>query len=733
MSKTFGPNLGLLINANDGEQYSTEFRALLRGLDILAQPTIIDRTIATPPGSPSNGARYLVPTGGTGAWSGKDNNIAVWTTSNPATPTGLWEFYPPKNGFTTFCLADSSLLRYQGGWSVVYQSNPAGGMNLPVLNGDVNAAMYPSVQAAINATPVGGTLYIPSGDYVLTGGTSTEVLLITQPINIVGAGWQSRLMVPANVGGTTDVIRVVGNALFPNGTTFRNFSILPVSGTPARYGINFDSTTNYNAYMQLDHLQIGLFGSNAVGTTNPTLTDGFFIVSIQDSLLSNAFNLDRVSDSVRLYHNTITGTLPMRVNFVGGTDGGAHGFEFVGNNVTNRGGMHIINASRGFIGYNDWECTDITGSSNNAMLDIDGVTGQHVIGLTVAYNYLGCSATGADTIRVNFADNTIITGNTTVRASGGKTYRITANATATAILNDINTPSGELPASFLADLGTNTIFRWASPQGEQYLGTVGNKTNAVVIPIGTSQGSTAPFRVTDNALSSFFRIFPNGHVVIGSDSDSGSIFQVNGTSFFAASATFGGILNMAQGQDIDGHDSANTAIPMLSMHNDNVVRIGMHAAPASAGDLLLYSNGTEKARVNPAGVLCVNTTAPLGTEKLSVNGNILAVGRISDSHITVSFSITPVFNASTGSSFDLTLTGNVGASTLSNTVAGQKITFVIVQDATGGRSFTWPTNVFGGGLIDALHDSGVANAVCIQTFIVRANGNAYPISPMTIN
>jgi hypothetical protein len=453
-----------------------------------------------------------------------------------------------------------------------------------------------------------------------------------------------------------------------------------------------------------------------------------FIMSVRDCLLTNGFALNRVGDSVSFIHNTITGSGGMLVNCVGGTDGGAHGFEFLGNNVTINGGMRIVNASRGLIGWNNWECTNITGAVNNAMLDIDGTSGQHVIGMTVRYNYLGNSAASSDTIRVNFADNTIIEGNTSVRATGGKTYRITANATATQILNDIATPTGELPSTFLSDLGTNTIIRWMSPQGEQYFGTVASKINAMVIPVGTTQGSTAPFRVTDNALNGYLKVLANGHILIGTDTDSGSVFQVTGSASFANSVTIGGVLNMAQGQDIDGHDSANTAIPMLSMHNDNVVRVGMQAAALNAGDLLLYSNGTEKARVNPAGVLCVGGTAPLGVEKLSVTGNILATGRISDNHVVVSFSATPTFNASQGSSFDITLTGNVTSSTLSNTVAGQKITFVVVQDVTGGRTFAWPANVFNGGIVDT-----TANAINIQTFVVRANGNAYPISPMTIN
>ena len=45
-------------------------------LDMLLKWSIVDRDLATPPGSPTNGDVYLVATSGTGAWSGKDGQIA---------------------------------------------------------------------------------------------------------------------------------------------------------------------------------------------------------------------------------------------------------------------------------------------------------------------------------------------------------------------------------------------------------------------------------------------------------------------------------------------------------------------------------------------------------------------------------------------------------------------------------------------------------------------------------
>jgi len=79
---------------------------------------------------------------------------------------------------------------------------------------------------------------------------------------------------------------------------------------------------------------------------------------------------------------------------------------------------------------------------------------------------------------------------------------------------------------------------------------------------------------------------------------------------------------------------------------------------------------------------------------------------------TLTFSTTPVFDASTASTFKLTLTGNVTSSTLTNAVAGEPLAFEICQDATGGRTFVAPTNIQGWVTIPT-----AANACVLETFI----------------
>jgi hypothetical protein len=69
------------------------------------------------------------------------------------------------------------------------------------------------------------------------------------------------------------------------------------------------------------------------------------------------------------------------------------------------------------------------------------------------------------------------------------------------------------------------------------------------------------------------------------------------------------------------------------------------------------------------------------------------------SSLTVGFSATPTFPATTQIQlFKMTLTGNVTSSTLSlaGLTAPAILVFELTQDAVGGRTFAWPSNVLAG-------------------------------------
>jgi hypothetical protein len=194
MSVTYGPNLALLINALTGDSYPGDFRKFLRAIDALLEGAVIDRTHTAPPGSPANGDRYLVAASPTGAFAGQANSIAVWTTDNPITPSGLWEFYVPKPGWLVWSIADASLYAYSAGaWVAAGGGGGGGGFSNPMTAaGDLIVGGVAGAPARLPIGTSGQVLAVISGVLAWAtpgggGGPSTLAgdsdVLLTSPAN----------------------------------------------------------------------------------------------------------------------------------------------------------------------------------------------------------------------------------------------------------------------------------------------------------------------------------------------------------------------------------------------------------------------------------------------------------------------------------------------------------------------------------------------------------------------
>ena len=71
------------------------------------QGAVIDKDLTAPPGSPSEGDRYIVGPSATGAWSGHDDDIAEYVDS-------AWEFYAPAEGWRVDVKDENKQYRYSG-------------------------------------------------------------------------------------------------------------------------------------------------------------------------------------------------------------------------------------------------------------------------------------------------------------------------------------------------------------------------------------------------------------------------------------------------------------------------------------------------------------------------------------------------------------------------------------------------------------------------------------------
>ena len=94
------------ILAAQAQKHVTHNEAL-RLLDGLVQLSVLDRDLTAPPGSPSDGDRYIVASGGTGDWASWDLNVALFT-------DGTWLRLPPRAGWRAWVENEGLLLVYDG-------------------------------------------------------------------------------------------------------------------------------------------------------------------------------------------------------------------------------------------------------------------------------------------------------------------------------------------------------------------------------------------------------------------------------------------------------------------------------------------------------------------------------------------------------------------------------------------------------------------------------------------
>lgn len=94
----------------------------LRMLDAIVHLSVLDRTLATPPLEPADGARYLIPSAPTGDWQHHEGEIAAFQ-------DGAWAFFTPLAGWLCFVANERTLLVFDGAtWTTVAGASPEPGI-----------------------------------------------------------------------------------------------------------------------------------------------------------------------------------------------------------------------------------------------------------------------------------------------------------------------------------------------------------------------------------------------------------------------------------------------------------------------------------------------------------------------------------------------------------------------------------------------------------------------------
>lgn len=337
--------------------------------------------------------------------------------------------------------------------------------NLKILSGPVvNVLGYgakgdgvtddtPTIQKAIEACPAGGQVIFPVGTYRLRG-NGTELLLITKPIRLIGYGVYSTLLISADVGASTDVIRISPDVSYKKEFAgIGSLNIEPESGTPARHGIHIDlqSPSQYLSKHTIQDMDIRQLGGHAIHLSNPVNTDGYFTSTICDNRLYGGMFFERIGDSIYILRNSITGeNVGIELTAVEG----AVTVLVQANNITAAGGaIKADTASQLKILYNQLEQVSPYTGTVDAMVYITNSQLPEVIG-----NNLN----GRDLVdhNIRFGTNVLLgkIDTNTFRQGSAECIRVdagTVGATITAQNIYINLSEDEIPPSIL-DNGTGT-------------------------------------------------------------------------------------------------------------------------------------------------------------------------------------------------------------------------------------------------------------------------------------
>ena len=146
------PRFGLPFIAQGQAQKEVTHNDALIQLDALVDLFILDRNLATPPGSPVDGDTYLVAASPTGAWAGQAGKLAH-------SVDGAWRFYSPLKGLLAYVADEQAILIYTGSswvdWSTLlsFQNLPMLGVNTAAdatnkLAAKTNAVLFDALRAA---------------------------------------------------------------------------------------------------------------------------------------------------------------------------------------------------------------------------------------------------------------------------------------------------------------------------------------------------------------------------------------------------------------------------------------------------------------------------------------------------------------------------------------------------------------------------------------------------------
>lgn len=315
---------GLTETANGQANY-LNVNAALAQIDQLLQAAALDR-LNTPPGSPANGALYIVTATASGVWAGKENQLAYWLNS-----VGVWTFVVPLEGWLVHVNDEDAFYKFDGSaWGLF----SGGGMANPMTTaGDLI---------------VGGSAGAPTRLPI----ASTDGYVLTRVAGAVA--WA------AATGGMSNPMTTAGDIIIggASGAPTRlapgtNGHVLTlVSGSPAWQAASGGGFTGGTLTSALNEappvsiasaatMNIGAAAANTISVTGTTTVTAF------DTIAAGAIRTLEFAAALILTHNATSLILPNN-----------------GSNITTAAGDVAVFRS---LGSGNWKCTDYTKANGQAL------------------------------------------------------------------------------------------------------------------------------------------------------------------------------------------------------------------------------------------------------------------------------------------------------------------------------------------------------------------------------
>jgi len=256
------PNIPLpLMEASQSQKHVTHNESL-QVLDVVVQLSVKDRDLATPPGSPVEGDRYIVASSPTGAWTGAAGCVAVYQ-------SGLWAILLPKEGWLCWVDDEDIFLRHNG---TTWEIDAPTQVNFLGINATANTTTRLSMNSAeslFNHDGAGHSLKI---NKAATGNTASVDLQNTfsgrAQLGLLG---NDNLTVKVSADGSTFFDAVI----FTAGSGIATFvdRVRAGSGTAASPGLAFSADTDVGLYrIGANQLGVSVGGALRMSVSTTALT-----------------------------------------------------------------------------------------------------------------------------------------------------------------------------------------------------------------------------------------------------------------------------------------------------------------------------------------------------------------------------------------------------------------------------------------------------------------------------